>query len=290
MSLQVVDEAFVLHLPSAQKAPVLFSSPHSGREYRENLLRRSILDARQIRSSEDAFVDLLFEKAPAFGAPLLAACVPRAIVDLNRAVDELDPAVIEGIARNAQNPRVSSGLGVIPRVVARGRAIYTGKLTRAEAESRLQTYWHPYHRMLRQQIEGMHRRFGRAALIDCHSMPHEAVSGYSRGGGGRPDVVLGDRFGASASAALVAEIEDIFVGAGLRVARNSPFAGGYITQAWGRPSQGVHAVQLEIDRALYMDEVRIEPRPDFAQFQALISGVVQLIIEMMAREYSQAAE
>jgi N-formylglutamate amidohydrolase len=204
----------------------------------------------------------------------LAARVPRAFIDLNRAADELDPAVIEGIERAPHNPRVSSGLGVIPRVVAGGRAIYRGKLTLREAEHRLTTFWHPYHAALKGLLDDSHAAFGEAVLIDCHSMPHEAIEAHARPGHARPDVVLGDRFGAAAGREVVERIEAAFARAGLRVARNAPFAGAYIAQAYGRPSRRQHVVQVEIDRALYMDEARIAPRADFEAFRALMTDVV----------------
>ena len=262
---------FRLTMPAARSTAAVFASPHSGRAYSPAFLASSALDARAIRSSEDAFVDELFAAAPAHGAPLLAAEAPRAFVDVNRAADELDPALVEGVRRSGHNPRVSSGLGVIPRVVAGGRPIYRGRMSLAHARDRIDGVWRPYHGALRDLMEESRRRFGEAVLIDCHSMPHEAVDG---GRTARPDVVLGDRFGAAAAPGLVERVEAAFRRAGLRVARNAPFAGAYVTQAYGRPAQGSHAVQVEIDRALYMDEERIERRSDFASFQALIEEVV----------------
>ena len=213
-----------------------------------------------------------------------------AYVDLNRAADELDPAIIEGIARPAHNPRISSGLGVIPRVVAAGRAIYTGKLPLAVAEERIRTCWHPYHNALRDLVESTHQRFGEVVLIDCHSMPHEAIEAHARPGHLRPDVVLGDRFGAAAGRDVMDQVEAAFAASGLRVARNSPFAGAYIAQAYGRPSRRTHVIQIEIDRALYMDEGRIEPLPGFAAFRGVIAGIVDDICHSMRRELPLAAE
>jgi N-formylglutamate amidohydrolase len=267
-------DAYRLIRPPRQTAAVVFSSPHSGADYPAEFLRQTVLDARTIRSSEDAFVDRLFDMAPEMGAPILAARAPRAFLDLNRAADELDPAVIDGIQRNPHNPRVSSGLGVIPRVVAGGRAIYAGKLPMAEAEARLLRYWHPYHTRLRSLVEGTLASFGQVLLVDCHSMPHEAIEAHSRPGVSRPEVVLGDRFGAAAGREVVDRVEAAFASAGLRVVRNAPFAGAYIAQAYGRPSRGAHVVQIEIDRSLYMDEAKVEPRPDFAAFRSLMAGVV----------------
>ncbi|MDT8857740.1 N-formylglutamate amidohydrolase [Paracoccaceae bacterium Fryx2] len=267
-------DAYVLTRPVRRTTSVIFSSPHSGRDYPAAFLLGSALDARVIRSSEDAFVDRLFASAPNLGAPLLVARAPRAYLDLNRSADELDPALIEGIPRAAHNPRIVSGLGVIPRVVANGRAIYRGKIPLAEAEARLIRYWHPYHAALRMLLDESHAALGEAVLVDCHSMPHEAIETHARPGAPRPEVVLGDRFGAAAGGEVMARIEAAFTGAGLRVARNAPFAGAYIAQAYGRPSRRQHVVQVEIDRSLYMDEARIEPRSDFGAFRALITGVI----------------
>jgi len=283
-------EACDLIRPVEQAAPLVFSSPHSGRVYPRAFLAGSALDSHHLRSSEDAFVDELFADAPHLGAPLLLANVPRAYVDLNRAPDELDPALIEGVTRMPHNPRICSGLGVIPRVVAQGRPIYRGKIPRAEAELRLERFWHPYHLTLRGLMEETHRRFGQAVLLDCHSMPHEAIEGHGRLGAPQPDVVLGDRFGAAAARDVVDRIEAAFRGAGLRVARNVPFAGAHITQAYGHPSRRHHAVQIEIDRALYMHEARIEKRADFDAFRRLIGSVLAEIVAGMAPPGALAAE
>lgn len=281
---------FDLYLPEKQTSPFVFSSPHSGRAYDATFRGQSRLDALTLRSSEDAFVDKLFSDAPAYGAPLLAACAPRAFLDLNRAADELDPALIKDVSKMPHNPRINSGLGVVPRVVSGGLVIYAGQITRAEAEARLTSFWHPYHDQLSRLMLETTEQFGKAVLIDCHSMPHEALESFSRPGIARPDVVLGDRYGAAASYDVVASLEAAFGDAGLRVARNTPFAGAYITQAYGRPTRGQHVVQVEIDRALYLDEARVEPRADFAAFQALISGVIAQITEAGSQSLPLAAE
>lgn len=283
-------DVYTLLSPVRQTTPVVFSSPHSGAEYPPDFLTRSVLDARVLRSSEDAFVDRLFDSAPAQGAPLLAARVPRAYVDLNRAADELDPAVIEGITRHSHNPRIESGLGVIPRVVAGGRAIYSGKLGRDEAEARLRRHWYPYHQALRTLIDQTRATFGEAVLIDCHSMPHEAIEAHARPGQPRPEVVLGDRYGAAADRWIMDRVEAAFVGAGFRVARNAPFAGAYIAQAYGHPSRRCHVIQVEVDRALYMNERLIEPGPGFAAFRNRIGGVVAELCLSLRRGTALAAE
>lgn len=282
--------AFHLHLPDHHASSVVFASPHSGRDYARSFLRGTHLDEHVIRSSEDAFVDRLFDCAPQFGAPFLCAAAPRAYVDLNRAADELDPALIEGVRRAGHNPRVASGLGVVPRVVANGRAIYHGKLPRAEADRRIETVWRPYHDKLQALLREAHARFGEAVLVDCHSMPHEALDSSTGRGRPRPEIVLGDRFGASAAPEFVDRIEAAFVAAGLVVVRNAPFAGAYITQAYGRPSRRQHAIQIEIDRSVYMNEAAIRPNDNFETFRRMLRGVVADITAIGRSDMPLAAE
>lgn len=282
--------AYALDMPENRSSCVVFSSPHSGRRYPESFLQRSVLNRSMIRSSEDAFVDQLFSCAPEFGAPLLAATMPRAYLDLNRSADELDPALIQGAKRHGHNPRIASGLGVIPRVVANGRAIYRGKLTMDEARLRIDTYWRPYHTRLKTLLVESAASFGQAVLIDCHSMPHEAVMLAGTSKAKRPEIVLGDRFGASASGVVVDQIEAAFVSAGLKVARNAPFAGAYVAQSYGRPARHQHAIQIEIDRALYMDEERIEPNANFVEFRALMRRVISEIASIGKEQLPLAAE
>jgi N-formylglutamate amidohydrolase len=271
---------FRLHSPDLRTTSVVFASPHSGRDYPWSFLRRSMLDERAVRSSEDAFVDQLFGAAPRLGAPLLAALAPRAYVDLNRGADEMDPAVVEGVRNISHNPRVSSGLGVVPRVVANGRAIYRGKISLAEARGRIAEVWRPYHATLQSLLDESMAEFGSAILVDCHSMPHEAIDSICATGAKKPEVVLGDRFGAACGSEIMDRVEAAFASAGLRVARNAPFAGAYITQHYGRPSRGQHVVQVEIDRSLYMDEAAIEPRSDFEDFRRMVTGVIADIVEI----------
>ena len=282
--------AYDVLLPDRNRSCVVFASPHSGRRYDAAFLKASALDEHTIRSSEDAFVDELFDCAPEFGAAFIKAGMPRAYVDLNRSADELDPALIEGVRRVGHNPRVASGLGVIPRVVANGRAIYQGKLPLREAHYRIEAYWRPYHAKLQRLLDAAYQRHGQAVLLDCHSMPHEAMDGVARSGVARPNVVLGDRFGAAASGDVVNRIEDAFRAAGFTVARNAPFAGAYVTQAYGRPSRGQHAVQVEIDRSLYMDEERIRPNLDFAAIQEALRQVVAEVARIGEGRVPLAAE
>lgn len=253
--------------------PLVFASPHSGRDYPAALLAESPLNARAIRSSEDAYVDELIAEAPALGVPLLAARIPRAYLDLNRAPDELDPALIEGLGRLAPNPRVAAGLGVIPRVVAQGQPIYRRRLSRAEAEARIDTIWRPYHAALGGLMDQAHAAHGIAVLIDWHSMPHEALMGQTRGSAPPPEVVLGDRYGAAAAGWVTDWVEAAFAAAGFRVARNTPFAGVYVSQAYGQPASGRHVVQVELDRALYLHEGQMLRNAAFGAVRARL-GVV----------------
>src|SRR3982750_2991707 len=248
---------FRLERPARQAVPFVFASPHSGRSHPDSLLARTRLDATTLRRSEDAFVDELFAGAVGLGAPLLAAEFPRAFLDVNRSSAELDIGMFDGaldVPVDIPSPRVTAGLGVIPRIVRDGAEIYRGKLDRREADSRLTALYKPYHQALAALMEETRARFGVAVLIDCHSMP-SALS--------VPDIVLGDRYGASASPQLTARAEAAFVREGFSVARNTPYAGGYTTTLHGRVAAGCHALQIEINRALYLDEDRIAKKAAF---------------------------
>lgn len=272
--------AYTITHPSAQTTSVVFGSPHSGRQYPPQMGRAGGLEDAILRSSEDLFVDHLFAHAPQVGAPLIAAQLPRAWVDLNRGRDELDPALIDGCSPARSSARVAGGLGVIPRVVANGRHIYQGKLPMAEAASRLRDVWDPYHRALHDMMAQTHRRFGRAILVDCHSMPPEALRGAP---GQRPEIVLGDRHGAAAAPWVIDGITYAFENAGFRVARNVPFAGAYIADTYGRPDMDWHCVQIEIDRSLYVDPAHpFEPGASVAAFADRLRPVIAAIARMGA--------
>lgn len=279
-----------LRLPKSLSTAVVFASPHSGRDYPRDFLRTSVLNETSVRSSEDAFVDQLFDRAPEYGAPLLAARVPRAYLDLNRSPDELDPALIDGVRQRMHSPRIASGLGVVPRVVANGRSIYQGKLTLDEARRRIEHCWVPYHKQLQHLLDNARRQFGKSILIDCHSMPHEAVDVLTRQGLRRPEVVIGDRFGAAADSEIVERIEATFRDAGLHVTRNSPFAGAYIVQHYGRPARQQHAIQIEIDRSLYMNEQLIRPNNNFETMRKLIEQVIAQAVDLGRSDDRLAAE
>ena len=284
------DTPYTLREPAALTTGVVFNSPHSGRDYPEALLESSRLGPHALRASEDALVDELFAAAPECGAPLLAATAPRAWVDLNRAPGELDPALIADVRARGLNQRVAAGLGVVPRIVAEGTAIYSGKIARADAEARINDVHVPYHQKLDALLVRARDAFGRALLFDCHSMPTDALRAAPRVRGRLPEIVLGDRFGAAASRNIIAETQAAFEAEGFLVARNAPFAGGYITQRYGRPSRGFHAIQIEIDRGLYLDQALIEPNDQFASVTGRLGAVVARLVEIPGELSALAAE
>ena len=248
---------------------LVFTSPHSGRVYPPSLMAASRLDAESIRHSEDAYVDKLIEAAPAFGIPVLAARVARAYLDVNREPWELDPQMFEdelpAYAR-ARTPRVAAGLGSIARIVAEGREIYARKLTFAEACGRVDAVHRPYHAALAGLVAEARQAHGRAILVDWHSMPSAAA--MQSGGAKGCDIVLGDRYGGACSPTVSRLAEQAFQALGYSVARNAPYAGGYTTQHYGRPARHVHALQVEVNRGLYLDETTLTRTPDFHRLEA----------------------
>lgn len=290
---------FDLTEPAALTSGVVISSPHSGRAYFSDFAARSRLAGAALRASEDAFVERLVAAGVSAGAPLLAAVAPRAFVDLNRRADDLDPELIEGLEGRPKNARVLAGLGVVPRVVAEGRPIYDGRLQLSEARARI-AHWHaPYHRRLHALMERARGRFGRALLVDCHSMPSavrmaDRSNAFGADGPRGGEIVLGDRFGAACDPALVRAVEAAFRSEAFSVARNAPFAGGHITERFGRPEIGFNAIQIEIDRGLYLDERRVRRTKEFAAVAARIGRAMRVIAgfigEGSADEAALAAE
>ncbi len=264
-----IENAVDVLRPPALTSPLIFASPHSGRRYPPELLRMSRLDRHALRQSEDGYVDLLFVAAPQFGAPLLRALFPRAWVDVNRARDELDQRMFADplpSSADTRSTRVRAGLGVIPRIVADGQDIYDRKLKFFEARRRLVECYDAYHRELSALIDQSLARFGCAVVIDCHSMPSAGALPFRENE--RPlDIVLGDRFGASCSGAITAVAEETFAGLGYKISRNAPYAGGHVAAAYGRPLEGVHVLQIEINRALYLDERRIARTEGFERLK-----------------------
>jgi len=286
----VVEPPIEVIRPKAPATPLVLSSPHSGNVYPATFVAASRLDPLTLRRSEDAFVDELFASAPACGAPLLKARFPRAFVDPNREPYELDPGMFADDLPNYVNrssPRVGAGLGTIARVVASGAEIYDGKLLFAEAEARIDRLYRPYHTALADLLDEAAAKFGRAWLIDCHSMP--AVGGpHDRDTGKRRvDFILGDAHGTSCAPWLVEWAESFLRGLGYTVTRNDPFAGGFITRHYGRPAQGRHALQIEINRRLYMDEDRIVRTTGFATLAASLQQFIAAASAAAARGLTQ---
>ena len=270
--------AFETVRPRRLTAPLVFNSAHSGRDYPERFLKMTRLDHLSIRQSEDVWVDELFARAPHLGAPLLRAHFPRAYLDVNREPWELDPAMFSeplGERCNTTSPRVAAGLGTLARVVAENKPIYRERLTLADARMRIEGIYQPYHATLQRLLSDAHKTFGAAILIDCHSMPR-----LSRHGGDRsaPDIVLGDRYGTTCGPALIDLAETVFAGAGLRVARNRPYAGGFCTRTYGRPRHGVHALQIEISRHLYVNEATLEKNERFEAMRQIVERLVAALI------------
>ena len=275
--------------PSTLTSGVVFALPHSGRDYGVSFLNQSILDKISIRSSEDAFLDQLIDGIEKYGAPKIIANAPRAFIDLNRSTDELDPALISGIKNNIRSPRISSGLGVIPRVVSHGKEIYRGKLSLEQAQSRIEYYWKPYHKDLSNLLKRAQSIYGQSLLIDMHSMPHEAVSTQSSFIKA-PEIVVGDRFGMSSDPEFTNLIVSILKQHGFRVAKNTPFAGAFITKHHGKIKDRTHAIQLEIDRSLYMDEERILPNSGFEKLKSQLFPALIQISSLICKSDKIAAE
>lgn len=272
-----VDPAFDVAEPDGGAGAATFNSPHSGATYPASFLAASRLDARTLRRSEDAFVDELFAAAPSFGAPLMRAHFPRAFLDVNREPYELDPRMFDGRLppfANTRSLRVAGGLGTIARIVGEAQEIYGARLPVDEALARIETYYKPYHRTLGRLIARAHRLHGAALLVDCHSMPS---AGALREDRPRADVVLGDRYGTSCAPALVDFAEQTLRDLGYLVLRNRPYAGGYITEHYGAPGSGFHALQIEINRALYMDERAHAKTKGFVKVQADMTTLVRAI-------------
>ena len=269
--------AFETIRPRRLVAPLVFNSPHSGRVYPERFLAMTRLDHLSIRQSEDAWVDELFGRAPHLGAPMLRAHFPRAYLDVNREPWELDPTMfVEPLSDrfNTTSPRVAAGLGTLARVVAENKPIYKDRLTLDDARMRIEGIYHPYHAALQTLLSEAIAAFGVALLIDCHSMPRITRSNDKAA----PDIVLGDRYGTTCAPALIDLAETIFASAGLKVARNRPYAGGFATRTYGRPQHGVHALQIEISRNLYMNEVTLVKNQDFEAVRALLDRLIFALI------------
>lgn len=270
---------FEIRSGAEQRVPFIFSSPHSGRYYPERFLAMARLDRNAIRRSEDCYVDELFGGAVALGAPMLAANFPRAYLDVNREPWELDPRMFaEPVPPycNIRSARVAGGLGTVPKLVGEGLDIYSGRLPLSEAIARIEAVYKPYHEALKRLVTRTHAHFGFAVLVDCHSMPASIRVGDS---GLRPDFIIGDRFGTSASATLTQTAIGLLAAMGYTVAHNKPYAGGFITEHYGRPARHLHALQIEVNRGLYMNERSLRKS---LGFDALADDMARFSADLMA--------
>ena len=260
-----VSPPFEIVEPSRWRAPIIFNSPHSGSAYPDDFLIASRIDLPTLRRSEDSFMDELIADLSRRGFPVVRVNFPRSYVDVNREPYELDPRMFSGRLpsfANTRSMRVAGGLGTIPRVVGDGQEIYSERIAVDDALARIEQLYKPYHRALRRLINKAHRAFGTAIVVDCHSMPSVGVS---REEPRRPDVVIGDRYGTSCASVLADTVEETMSRLGYSVGRNKPYAGGFITEHYGNPASGLHTIQLELNRAIYMDERRRSRGERFAQ-------------------------
>jgi len=288
-----LDPPYEVLEPAACRGPVLFNSPHSGAVYPRDFLAVSRLDIAALRRSEDSFVDQLIAGVVSHGYPLMRAHFPRCFVDVNREPYELDPRMFEGRLpsfANTRSMRVAGGLGTVARVVGDAQEIYDQRLPVEDALRRIEGLYKPYHRALRRLFTALHRDFGAAILVDCHSMPSTAGHRDERP---RPEFVLGDRYGTSCVPVVAETVEHTLRGLGYGVSRNKPYAGGFITEHYGNPAAGLHALQLEVNRALYMDERRYEHSVNFARLAGDLETLARRLGEIPLEElrpYRAAAE
>ena len=284
IGLDWFDPPFEVLEPDARRTPIVFNSPHSGRIYPPEFVARSKLDPLALRRSEDYFIDQVFEIVVRLGTPLMRANFPRAYLDVNREPFELDPMMFTDPLPdyvNTGSVRVAGGLGTIARVVSETEEIYREPLTFAEAEARILALHVPYHHCLARLLAEAREIYGVVLLIDCHSMPSSVPTSGTADMVTRPDIIIGDRYGSSCSCEIVDMVEHRLTGMGYTVSRNRPYAGGFITQTYGRPVQSMHALQLEINRSLYIDEASLERHSGFYRLREDIHSLVADLIETL---------
>lgn len=273
--------------PSQQTRPFVFNSPHSGRVYPQSFIAQSRLCKDQIRLSEDFYVDRLFANVAQKGVPLLKANFPRSWLDVNREPYELDPKMFDSPLppyANISSIRVAGGLGTVPRIVAEHKDIYKHRLSVDDGLARIEQIYRPYHETLRKLIAKTHAKFGYAVLVDCHSMPSSIQNGS---GQGRPDFIIGDRYGSSTLSSLTQIALLILTNMGYKVTSNKPYAGGFITEHYGRPAKNLHALQIEINRGLYVDEKTFEPKPGFDKLAQDLTLFSERFMHYVEQEMSQ---
>ena len=279
--------------PAEWRAPIIFNSPHSGTVYPAEFLSASRIDLPSLQRSEDSFMDELIGGLSDRGFPVMRVHFPRSYVDVNREPYELDPRMFTGRLpsfANTRSMRVAGGLGTIPRVVGDGQEIYRERLNVDDALTRIEVLYKPYHRALRRLINKAHQTFGTVILVDCHSMPS---IGIAREEPRRPDVVIGDRYGTSCASLLSDVVEDCYHRRGYSIGRNKPYAGGFITEHYGNPASGLHAIQIELNRSIYMDERRRERTGRFQEiaqdFGALADALCEVPLGLLG-PFQSAAE
>lgn len=276
-----LDPPFSILGAQSQRVPVVFNSPHSGRIYPSLFIESSRLSAQALRKSEDAYVEELLSSAPAQGAVLMQAHFPRAYIDINREPYELDPLLFNGRLPdfvNSQSLRAIGGLGTIARIVNEKEEIYHGPIALETAFLRIERLYKPYHAALKELLQATRAKFGAAFLLDCHSMPSQQSDR-----GGWPEFVLGDRFGASCAPEITKLVQGLLRSLGYRVALNKPYAGGYITEHYGKPAQGIHALQIEVDRSLYLNEETFEKSAAFSSLQSDMERLVGMLVQELPR-------
>lgn len=287
-AFQELDPPFVIARPEEAIGPFVLCSPHSGRVYPKAFLAQSQLDPHSLRKSEDCFVDELFSGAQALGLPMIAAHFPRAFLDVNREPYEFDPELFQDPLpdfANTSSVRVVGGLGTIARIVADGEEIYRDRLLVAEALHRVERLYVPFHAALKALIDETREKFGYAILLDCHSMPSTPPQQASQ----RPDFVIGDRFGVSCDPKLSRSLREKILDFGYDVQMNRPYAGGYITEHYGRPQKGHHALQIEINRGLYLDEARFRPTRGFEPLKAHLTKLLAWLIDEVPQLFERRA-
>ncbi len=293
-----IKDKIVVRSPQKKILPLIVSSPHSGRNYPPDFVAASALTPLRLRSSEDSFVEDIFSYAPDLGASLIQALFPRVFVDVNRQPYELDPTMFSDSLPHyviTQNSRISAGLGTIARVVSNGERVYKNKLTFQEAEERINHFYRPYHDALQTLINNTKDEFGYCILLDCHSMPSGRI-GTNNPSQSKPsrlaEIVLGDCHGTSCHPHIMKSSNEFLTGCGFSVRRNIPYAGGFITRNYGKPKEGVHALQIELNRALYMDEQYIEPLEEIKPLRHAMTGFMEQLGKLVIPDmgYKEAAE
>jgi len=277
-----IDHTFEIDYPISQTIPFVFASPHSGRNYQTSFIAKSRLNLLALRRSEDSFIDDLYSDAPNYGAPFLKALFPRAYLDPNREAYELDQEMfLEPLPDfvNTNSPRVSTGLGTVPKIVANGDEIYESKMLFKEAEDRINNCYFPYHTALNDLIKETKNKFGKCILIDCHSMPSIGGLVNRDTKNDNVDIVLGNKHGKTCADELIQFVEVQFKNLNLIVRRNHPYAGGYTTEHYGNPNKNVHTLQIEVNRANYMDEKTITRKNGFLKMKKKISNLLQALAE-----------